>query len=238
MSYRNDCSFVKPGEGDGSTPDMIEVDPGSGMSRISHTPGSSGLGSQGWTSVEQPTTLPTRERSSGSSYVPLHGLMPVAGFAPGDIDGGPANDMAGTPPDRLSNDQTPNSTGVPDQRQTLAPGSTLGSSGRGSFETSPAPSHQNLSMAGATTQAEVDQNVGSYFGGHSSFGLPPGVSPNMAPNPRFPMPEAPGGGFGVGSSWADISNQQGVTPVAEGVFRSMMPMGPVDSVDLGWDTNP
>jgi hypothetical protein len=157
------------------------------------------------------------------------------------MDAGSNNDLSGTSPD--GNGRTPNSstTGTSDpqqQRQNLAPpgnvGHVSGGSGRNSFETSPVSSHQNLSSMSGTTPSDVERNVNAFFGADpATFGMPAGVSTGMTPDQRFSMPGT--GEFGAHpASWADMAGQPGMTPVTEGVFRSMMGMG-MDGMEMGWE---
>ncbi|KAK3941862.1 transcriptional activator protein acu-15 [Diplogelasinospora grovesii] len=250
----------------GSGPELVDVDPSlsrnANQTSFSqgHTPGSSShhswSGSGSGSGAEQQTTtsnLPTRERSSGgSSYIPMHGLIPpsaaIASY--GEIDTGSSNDVSGTSPDG----RTPNSSSASENRQNnnLAPPGSGGGrrSGGNSFEASPVSSHQNLNLSmGSTSQGEDERTANAFFGGNpmstSSFGLPP-LSTGLTPDQRFTMPETPSAGandFSIPDGWADMtipgsgSGQTGMTPVAEGVLRSIMNMGPMD-MDIGWDSNP
>ncbi|KAL2019245.1 hypothetical protein VTK56DRAFT_9972 [Thermocarpiscus australiensis] len=232
MGYSNQCLFLKIAGDDGNpanAPDIVEVDP-------------SNPGAQGFSEPEQTGGLPTRERPRGSPYLPTHGLVPppFPNYGAADLDAGSTNDMSGTSPDPgQSNRPTPNSSSASasEQRQNLTPGGGGGhmTGSRGSpFETSPVASHQSLSMSGTagTTQSEVEQSVDAFFGDPSSFGMPhpPGVSTGLTPDQRFGMPETPG--------WPEMPAQPGMTPVAEGVLRSIMAMNQMDTMDLGWEPNP
>lgn len=253
MAYSNQCNFMKVAGDDGNpatAPDIIDIDP---------TPGAAN-----YSPAHQPTTLPTRDRSHTGPYVPSHGLAPPPYYGPPpDMDtGSSSNDLSGTSPD--GNGRTPNSSttgGTSDpQRQNLAAttsnGHVNGRSGRNSFEASPVSSHQNISSISGTTPSEVERNVNAFFGADpSSFGMSGGVSTGLTPDQRFnmpttgdnPGPRGPGGSAASGDgaaefpghtapTWADISGgQQGMTPVAEGVLRSIMGMGPIDGMDMGWE---
>ncbi|KAL2137091.1 hypothetical protein VTI74DRAFT_9697 [Chaetomium olivicolor] len=236
MGYSNQCNFMRVPGDNGSpanAPDLVEVDP--------TPPGA------GFSPGEQTTSLPTRERSHLDPYLPNHGLVPPpfsAYPAPPDMDGGSNNDLSGASPDGQSNRPTPNSSSASDQqRSSLNPtGSAAaaahmsGTSGRNSFETSPAVSHQNLSSmsVSGTTPSDVDQhNVNAFYGDPSSFGLGAGVSTGLTPDQRFSIPSgAPGAGDTPG--WSEITGQQGMTPVAEGMLRSIM-MGGMEGIEMGWE---
>ncbi|KAK0730608.1 fungal-specific transcription factor domain-containing protein [Lasiosphaeris hirsuta] len=239
-AYRNECMFMKTGGDDGNAaaaPDIVEPD----TNNTSQTPSSAGRGSQSWSGPEPKTSLPTRDRAN-SPYVPLQGLMPnpLPNYGgPLDMDSTSVNDMSGTSPDAgQSSRPTPNSSSASEQRQNLAPGGHLSGSSRNSFEASPVASHPSLSMAG-TSQSEVERSVNDFFNDPSSFNLPPGVSTGMTPDQRYSMPETPGDTtYSVPAGWPGIpTGQPGMTPVAEGVLRSIMSMGTLETMDLGWDSN-
>jgi len=210
------------------------------------TPSSTGHGAQSWSAAEQSGTLPTRERSSGPSYIPVQGLMPpgisIPSFGASEMDAGSTNDMSVTSADTgPSNRATPISSTASEQRQTLAPGGRMTGSGRNSFEASPVSSHQNLGgMGGSTSQSEVDRSVNAFYGNPGSFSMSPGVTTGLTPDQRYTMPETPGGGeFSMPQGWHEIAGQPAMTPVANGVLHSIMAMGPMDTMDLGWgDANP
>lgn len=252
LSYTNECNYMKvPGDNSNAAnaPDLIDVDAGN-------------PGARGFSPAEQSANLPTRERSHTVPYLPTQGLIPppYSGYrAAPEMDASSANnDMSGTSPDGPSNRPTPNSsTAASDQpRPNLTPNvRPINGSGGNSFEASPAVSHQNLNMSAATPGAgEVDRNVNAFFGTPSSFGIPAaGVSAGLAtPDQRFGIADAPGGGpgpggpgpgpspgdFSVSPGWPEIPPQPGMTPVAEGLFRSMMGMGPMETMEMGWEPNP
>lgn len=148
------------------------------------------------------------------------------------------------------------------QRQNLA----AAGSGRNSFETSPVSSHQNLSSMSGTTPGDVvvERNVRAFFGDPASFGIP--APPDHQRYGGMPGSGGGGGGGGGGAgadasgrggggggggggaagvgeygghaaaAWAEMTAQQGMAPVAEGVLRSIMAMGPIDGMDLAWDS--
>lgn len=248
MAFRDGVQYSSKQVDDDSNPtntsETVDVDANPGISK---TPSSNGLGPQSWTSTDQAQTMPSSDQGSTRSY-PMHGMMPMTGYGRGDIDSGSANDMSGTSPDRPSNGPTPNSSTASEQQQqqqrhTLGPTTTrISSSGRNSFEASPVPAHQNINM-GAPSAAQGDvpvQSVNGFFGGPASYSMPAGVATGMTPDQRYAVPSAPAGAeFTVPPGWADMSAQPtGMTPVAEGVFRSIISMGAIDTMDLAWDTNP
>ncbi|KAL2199700.1 fungal-specific transcription factor domain-containing protein [Corynascus similis CBS 632.67] len=267
MPYSNQCNYMKVPGDDGNPangPDIVDIDPNPVAANLSPP--------------EQPTALPSRERSHTGPYLPSHGLVPPPPFpaygAPHDMDTGSSNEFSGpSSSEGQSSGRTPNSstTGTSDpQRQNLAPppanGHVNGGSGRNSFETSPVPSHQNLSTMSGATRNDVERDVSAFFGTDpSSYGMPAGVSTGLTPDQRFGMsgtgdasgtrggPNGAVAGGGTGSAgadgsgngavefaghataWADMAGQQGMTPTTEGMFRSIMSMGPMDGMDMGWE---
>lgn len=235
---------MKTVEDDGNPangPDIVEADVNNQNSTNSQTPNSAVRGSQSWPGPEQNASLPTRERSNGSAYVPLHGMMPPgtslsAYPPPPEMDALSGNEMSGTSPDAgQSGRPTPNSSTASDH---LAPAPPhMNRSGRSSFETSPVM--PNLNMPG-TSQGEIDSSanaINSFFTDPSTFDIPSGVSTGLTPQPRFSVPDTPGT-FSMPSEWPEMPSQPGMTPVAQGVLRSILAMGTMDTMDLGWDSNP
>lgn len=240
MNYANQCHYMKVAGDDGNPangPELVDMDPSANPQNFSPS--------------EQPTALPTRERShTTNSYLHGHGLIPPSfpTYAPPpDMDTVSTNDMSGTSPDGQSNRPTPSSTtgtASSDQRQNLAApshGHLNGGSGRNSFETSPVPSHQNLGGISGTTAGDVvEGGAGGYFGDPSPFGMAAGVAAGLAGGQRFGMPGAgDAAGAGAGSAgdfgaWSEIGGQQGMTPGTEGVLRSIMAMGPMEGME-SWD---
>ena len=241
MPYRNECNFLKTVEDDGNPangPDLVQPEPESG--NVSQTPSSNGHMSQSWSGSgpEQTASLPTRERSSGSSYAPLHGMMPpnisMPTFGSAEMETVSTNELSGTSPEGgQSSRPTPNSSTASDH---LAPGTHLTSSGRSSFEASPVI--PNLNMSG-TSQSEVENSVNAmnaFFSDPSSFSVPSGVSTGLTPQQRYSIPDTPND-FSLGSDWHEISSQPGMTPVAQGVLRTIMGMNTMETMDLAWDSN-
>ncbi|KAK4449414.1 transcriptional activator protein acu-15 [Podospora aff. communis PSN243] len=234
MPYRNECNFMKTADDDGNpanAPDLVQPDLDN-SNNVSQTPNSTGHHSQSWSGPEQTASLPSRERRSGSSYVPIQSMMATYGTSEMDTV---SNDMSGTSPDAgQSSRPTPNSSAASDH---LAPAAAhVSRSGRTSFNASPVI--PNLDM-NATTQSEVERNINAmtdFFGGPSAYPVPPGVSTGLAPQQRYSMPDTPGD-FSLGSDWQDISSQPGMTPVAQGVLRSILTMNSIETMDLGWDAN-
>ncbi|PMD17478.1 fungal-specific transcription factor [Hyaloscypha hepaticicola] len=112
---------------------------------------------------------------------------------------------------------TPNASTPSDTRPSLKPGQTPGGA---SYETSPATSKQRLPTTDGRTMS-------SFFSTQPDYSniVPTGLTPDNT----FTMPETPGRSFDVPSGW-EMNNQQttGLTPVGEGVFRTLMGLGPMD----------
>ncbi|KAL0936629.1 binuclear zinc transcription factor [Colletotrichum truncatum] len=238
MSYRNECHFMKTGGDDGNAataPNIVEPDQDEETGPNS---ASTGFGGQGWLSAEPP--MPYDANRSG---IPLHGtvltpssssLYDKPGSSSGHMNGfgqsesSGDNNMSGSPDADQSNRPTPNSSSASEQRLNMASGGMNGS-GRNSFDASPVIGHQNINAQGNT-----DGNV-NYFNDASAFGI---RGTGLTPNQRFSMPETPGAEFGIPNGWGDLQGQTGMTPVAEGVLRSLMNMGPMDAMDLSaWDAS-
>lgn len=213
--------------------------------------GSAPAASNGWVFPE--SQLPTRDRSNGHSpmfTIPTNGFadssMLSAGRPVGFVD--EIQDMSTSPDDGLSSRPTPNSSSASESRQNLAPPQPQGGmhSAGSSFDTSPvSPSRGHMGGQQATG---VDQGTaGGYFtsSGTATFGTgQPGASAaGVAMN---------GGAAGLGGlmstdpSSADymmpegwnLNGQTAMTPVSEGVLRTIINMGPMETMDLGWGSNP
>lgn len=238
MAYRNECQFLRGMEDDGNPvngPDITDTD--NSAAGVSQTPSSTGLTSQSWHGDQTTSSLPTRERGPGNSPYPhMHGLMPMPGTGY-EMDTS-SNGLSGTSPEGQSNRPTPNSGSSADQRgqNSLAPGSAglhrNSSSGRTSFEASPAASHPKTAQGDIEAAASAASFFNDLPPGSGAFGLGPDVV-GTGMTPRFSMGDA-GGGNEYGG-W-EMPGQTGMTPVAEGVLRSIMNMGPMDTMDIGWDT--
>jgi hypothetical protein len=115
-----------------------------------------------------------------------------------------------------SNRPTPNASTPSDTRPSLQPGQN---SGRTSYETSPASSNQRL-------PATDGRSMSSFFSTQPDYSNI--TATGLTPDNTFTMPETPGRSFDVPSGW-EMSNQTtGLTPVGEGVFRTLMGLGPMD----------
>lgn len=132
---------------------------------------------------------------------------------------------AGLSPDTAyssSNRPTPNSTTPSESRSNLQPGTNSGGT---SYETSPASTHQTRLPSGGSS-------IGGFFASHTDYsGIP---SSGFTPENTFGLPETPGKDFPVPPEWEMSQQTTGLTPVGEGVFRTLMGLG-MDPMDLGWE---
>lgn len=245
-AYRNECQFLRMAEDDGNpinAPDLSATEtPDTSAAGVSQTPSSStGIGSQSWHGADRGGSLPTRKRGSGTSPYPhVIGLLPVTNVNVFEMTSSP-NGTSGTPPEGQSSGLSPNSgSSDPRQNSNLAPGQAglrnSSSSGRTSFEASPAtssshnphiPSKQPAAQtADADAAAAFFNDIPSAAGGFGLGGESTGLTP------RFTMTDAAGANEYGG--W-EMSGQSGMTPGAEGVLGSILNMGSMDTMDMGWD---
>jgi hypothetical protein len=149
------------------------------------------------------------------------------------------NDMTNSPDDGVSNGPTPNS-GTSEQRHMLSTTSNgrLSASGGNSFSASPASSHQNLGGSGQTPEnAASQQQRGQVNAAAAYFADPAAYS--IAANEQFHgVPISGSDQFAVPQGWGMAQEMQAggtaMTPVSEGVLRSIMQMGPLETMDLQW----
>lgn len=162
-----------------------------------------------------------------------------------------SGDMSASPDAGLGSDRpTPNSsTSASDRHNGSSNGFTANSnrSGRNSFEASPASStniNNNGNNNSRPTQDQLQSgNIDAFFQNLPGSDFATGLTPNQ----QFTMPDTPGktpGGGAAGSNTGDFNWEQftsgttGMTPVSEGVLRTMLQMGPMETMDMGWDAQP
>lgn len=148
-------------------------------------------------------------------------------------------DMSMSPDTGTSSDRpTPNSSTSASDRQHQTSNSsnsnTRGASVRNSFEASPglsaAQQHQNLSaifgdMANAVGEIPTGLTPGRQYGG----GAP------ETPKEAAGVTDGTAGDF----SWDNFGGGgAGLTPMSEGVLRTMLQMGPMETMDMSWDNPP
>jgi hypothetical protein len=163
------------------------------------------------------------------------GSIPGARYGSGDIIGGyvnsessNANDSGLSPNTGNSGSDrpTPNSTTPSESRANLKAGQTPAGA---SYETSPASSHNARGLAATDTRP-----ISSFFSTQPDYTNIP--STGMTPDSNaFNMPETPGRDFQVPPGWEMSGQATGLTPVGQGVFNQLMGLGPMDTMDLGWE---
>lgn len=66
-------------------------------------------------------------------------------------------------------------------------------------------------------------------------GLTPGRHFGAPETPKVDSTDTTGAGD---FSWDNFGAGTGMTPMSEGVLRTMLQMGPMETMDLGWDNPP
>lgn len=223
-----------------SGPDIVDTDP----SRSSNQANSSGMsGVNGRWQNTGPMGYLDRLRSGNG---PTFGSGMLRGFG----NEGSSGDMSASPDAGLASDRpTPNSSTSASDRHNSSNGFTAANSnrsGRNSFEASPASS-TNINNGNNNSRTQQDQlqsgSIDAFF-----QNLPGGdFTTGLTPNQQFTMPDTPGktpGGGAASSNTGDFNWEQftsgtsGMTPVSEGVLRTMLQMGPMETMDMGWDAQP
>lgn len=213
MAYCNECHFMKMSGDDGNAaaaPDLVEPQAdGQG-------PNSNDFG-QAWLSADQSSSMPGLTPSSGTMYEKTESGGPLSGFGDG-AGAGDNQDGRGPPEAGKSNGPTPNSSGAgSDGKTRLAPGPMGGPGQDSSFRASPLSPQQNM----------MGQGQG-FFGDSNGFTMAHGMSGQQGGAAGFAMPS---------NGWADLNGPStAMQPVGEGVLRALMNMGPMDAVDLSWDS--
>ncbi|PKS07875.1 hypothetical protein jhhlp_006483 [Lomentospora prolificans] len=242
MAYRNECHFLRTGEDDAdprNAPNLVDPE-GEGQIGNGLTPERQNFGNQAWMSDQQ--MAPARESSSVQG-LPMQGIpvmaqgsapvfdkssavaAPIVGYVPGEGTA-ESNDMS-TSPGGQSSGPTPNSSTASEPKGRS--GGQVNGSGSNSFNASPASAHQTIH-----TQSGVDTAQPNFYNAQNAFGI---SNPGIPPNQRYAVPQPPIGDFGMSNGWNEIPTQAGMEPVAEGVLRSLMNMGPMDAMDLSsWES--
>lgn len=232
LSYRNEFSKA-PEEGvNAAAPEIVEPD--------QEVPANSGstsraYGGSGWDPTDP--SLP-HEHNAGTGSLPMQGVMltpasaslyekgvsrngHIASF--GQSESGGDNNTT-SPEGDQSNRPTPNSSSASEQRGANQ------TAGMESFDSNQRLDHQN-------THARPNTEAGGppFYGDTQNY--PMGTS-GMAPAQRFPMGESAVDSYDISSNnWQGMPSQGGMTPMAEGVLRSLMNMGPMDALDLStWNS--
>ncbi|KAH8788638.1 fungal-specific transcription factor domain-containing protein [Diaporthe sp. PMI_573] len=241
---QSDCHFMKTSDNSGdpvSGPSIVDTDP-SRPSNQANPSSMSGTNSR-WSNTG-PVGYLERLRSGNG---PTFGSGMLRSFGNEASSG----DMSASPDAGLGSDRpTPNSsTSASDRHNGSSNGFTANSnrSGRNSFEASPASStniNNNGNNNSRPTQDQLQSgNIDAFFQNLPGSDFATGLTPNQ----QFTMPDTPGktpGGGAAGSNTGDFNWEQftsgttGMTPVSEGVLRTMLQMGPMETMDMGWDAQP
>ncbi|EFX04748.1 c6 zinc finger domain containing protein [Grosmannia clavigera kw1407] len=220
---------------------------GSSSTSTSANGGGNGAGPHGWLKPEP--RLPTCDRSS-NGHSPMFQMAPgtypdqagqaisMQGYAQGDT-GTDSHELSSTSPsDMLSNRPTPNSSVGSEQRQTLAPlpqpGPSHMHSAAGPYDASPvSPAH---GIGGKSVRA--GRITSSFYAAASGIPSEYGSQPSLSSAGLDGMMSGPSSGeYTLSAGWS-LPAQTAMTPVSEGVLHTIMQMGPMETMDLGWDANP
>ncbi|KAG7100763.1 hypothetical protein HYQ44_020115 [Verticillium longisporum] len=236
LAYRSECNYTN---GDDAVPVTGPgiAEPVSGTQPVSRTiSDSSGFSGQRWLGPDAGFA-----QEGGASRVPLQGMVltPGSGSLGGSRNGTGAgfgqsessgDNTMGSPDGDQSNRPTPNSSSASEHRSGPTASVGMEGSNRNSFEASPASNNPsaNIGVNGESTTA-------GFFADSQGFNLGP---TGMTPGARFQMGDSPVDAYGMASNgWPGIPGQSGMTPMSEGVLRSLMNMGPMDAMDLSsWES--
>lgn len=220
------CFIAHDSDSAGKTPDIIEIDPS--LTNVPQNPIPAFSGLDGRWPKEDSMSILDRMRQKGN-----HGKFFGSSLLQDMVNNDSmAGGMSVSPDAGQSSDRpTPNSSTAASDRQhdNNSSSGTRGASGRNSFDASPASSsaHRNLPSI-------FDDMPG---GGEIPTGLTPGR--------QFGAPETPknatesSDAVGAGDfSWESFAAGTGMTPMSEGVLRTMLQMGPMETMDMGWDNPP
>lgn len=224
--------------------------------RPKNTDGTAPASSHNWVFPE--SRLPTRDRSNDHSpmfNIPTNGFPDPTvnisgnGRQMGFVD--EIQDMSTSPGDGLSSRPTPNSSSASEGRQNLAPPQQQGGmhSAGSSFDTSPVSPSRGLVGDQQPTQVERSP-PGAYFA--TANGGPTDYSTGQPSSATAATISMNGAGADLGglmsadpnsndymiSEGWNMNGQTGMTPVSEGVLRTIINMGPMETMDLGWGSNP
>lgn len=216
------CFMRHDSDSSGKTPDIIEIDPS--LTNVPQNPIPAFTGMEGRWPKDASMSMLDRMRQKGNS-----GRFFGSSLLQDMINNDNMTTMSGSPDAGQCSDRaTPNSTTSASDRQQSSSSGTHGTSGRNSFETSPASSsaHRNLTTI-----------FDDMPGGEMPTGLTPGRQFGAPETPRnaADITDAPGAGD---FSWDSFGAGAGMTPMSEGVLRTMLQMGPMETIDLGWDNPP
>ncbi|KAL2756152.1 hypothetical protein ACRALDRAFT_1034169 [Sodiomyces alcalophilus JCM 7366] len=233
--------FTKPTDNDAHVPPAPDIMGNPGPQPSSDSQSRSYTG-QKWLPTDPALS---HEQSTGTAALPMQGIILTPGSGsmydkgasssgqmPGFGHGEGSGEKSTTSPDGgLSRRPTPNSSSTAEQRCGTTASATESRIGRDLFQAS-----RTLDAQDASNRSIAEAHGQSFFGDPRGFGL--GTS-GLAPGQRFAVGGTQVEGFGLSpGSWGGMAGQGGVTPMGEGVLRSLMNMGPMDAMDLpSWNSS-
>lgn len=208
----------------GKSPDIVEIDPS--LTNVPQNPIPAFSGMEGRWPKDDTRSILDRMRQQGNQ-----GRFFGSSLLQDMINNDNMNTMSVSPDAGPASDRpTPNSTTTgSDRQQTNSSNGTHGTSGRNSFETSPS------SSSAAAAQRVLPSIFDEMPGGEIPTGLTPGRHFGAPETPKVDSTDAAGAGD---FSWDNFGASTGMTPMSEGVLRTMLQMGPMETMDLGWDNPP
>ncbi|KKA30434.1 hypothetical protein TD95_005218 [Thielaviopsis punctulata] len=230
--YRNECQFMRVAEDNGNPvqgPNLVDPLPRpdrAASASMSQSPAHDALLAANWLNANDRST-PGLSMSNGIVLTPLSGLSATA-EAPFNNSDPDAMDATMTTEGTASANthQKPNAPATPEAIAHTAGQPQTGGMGNrvraGSTRSSLEAATANVSDATAATQA--------FFSNANAYGMSQAMN-----NGAFDHGATTNGDEYV-SSWANVSTAPSMTPVAEGVLRTLMNLGPMDAMDLSsWD---
>lgn len=242
----DNCIFFGSREANGDTtcgPDIIEIDPNltAPQTNIPNFPSMNGR----WPS-ESSMSIPDRIRSGnapsfGSDLLRCFEIQRTDGDIPPSPDAAQSSSNRPTPNSSTSSSERRHNSSSSNSGNLTAPGS-----GQNSFEASPASStNANSSNSHSPPKPAAPsaayRTMDALFQSlQSGADFPTGLTPDQ----QFTLPETPGkagGDDAAGEGAGDFNWEQfttgttGMTPVSEGVLRTMLQMGAMETMDMGWD---
>ncbi|KAF3764776.1 hypothetical protein M406DRAFT_258289 [Cryphonectria parasitica EP155] len=223
----------------GKTPDMLDIDPALSSAPQQPIPSFSSLNAQWRNESSRAILEKMRQAGSNANFFGSSLIQELGVEATGDMSLSP--DAA-----HSSDRPTPNSSTSASDRHNSGSGNLTAAgsssrSGRNSFEASPASSSTNLQGQGGRMPGDAVHNMfDSIPEGLSGHDMPTGLTPGRPFSMSMETPkDTTGSGDATGTgdfNWENFaSTGTGMTPMSEGMLRTMLQMGPMETMDLGWD---
>lgn len=237
--------FALAGDPSPSTPDIIEIDPS--LTNNNNNNSSSGVPQNpipAFSGLSEAVRWPKdggaasildrmRQNPGGSKFFGSTLMQDM-------INGESMTDLSMSPDvgatTSSSDRPTPNSsTSASDRQQQQSSNGDRGASGRNSFDTSSASSN---------AQQQQQRNMSMYedLPGCDGEMPPTGFTPGRQFGGSGGMPQTPkdasvGGASDGDFAWDNFGAGSGLTPMSEGVLRTMLQLGPMETMDLGWENS-